>query len=157
MAKNKTFGSIQYKDLRDFIDSLRSAGELLDVDAAVSPELEMTAVCDAMLRRAGPALLFRKPAGYTMPVLGNLFGTPKRVALGMGVTEVGELRRIGQVLAALKQPEPPRGLKDAGELLQLARAVWDMRPSPGARHGLQRPAQACARQPAHGLRALGRP
>ncbi len=129
MTKNKTFGSKQYKDLRDFIAGLRADGELIDVTAAVSPQLEMTAVCDAMLRRGGPALLFRQPSGHAMPVLGNLFGTPRRVALGMGVADVGELRRVGEVLAALKQPEPPRGLKDAGELLQLVRAVWDMRPS----------------------------
>ncbi len=120
---------MKYRDLRDFLDALRARGELIDVDEPVSPRWEMTAVCDAMLRREGPALLFRKPTGHTMPVLGNLFGTTQRVALGMGVAEVGALRRIGHVLAALKQPEPPRGLKDAGELLQLARAVWDMRPS----------------------------
>lgn len=107
---------------------LRVRGELLDVTQAVSPRLDMTAVCDAMLRRGGPALLFHAPTGYSMPVLGNLFGTPGRVALGMGADDVGALRRIGQVLASLKQPEPPRGLADAGELLHLVRAVWDMRP-----------------------------
>ena len=109
--------------------SLQAQGELIEVHDSVSPQLEMTAVCDAMLQRAGPALLFRKPSGYGMPVLGNLFGTPKRVALGMGASDVSELRRIGQVLARLKQPEPPKGLKDAGELLHLVRAVWDMRPA----------------------------
>ncbi|MDE2324926.1 MAG: UbiD family decarboxylase, partial [Betaproteobacteria bacterium] len=119
---------MKYRDLRDFLGVLQTQGELMEVDEPVSPHLDMTAVCDAMLRRAGPALLFRQPTGYAMPVLGNLFGTPKRVALGMGVGDVSELRRIGQVLARLKQPEPPRGLKNAGELLHLARAVWDMRP-----------------------------
>ena len=120
---------MKYRDLRDFLGALQTRGELLEVQEPVSPHLDMTAVCDAMLQRAGPALLFRQPTGYTMPVLGNLFGTPKRVALGMGVDDVSALRRIGQVLARLKQPEPPRGLKDAGELLHLVRAVWDMRPS----------------------------
>ena len=120
---------MKYRDLRDFLDVLRARRDLVDVDAAVDPRLEMTAVCDAMLQRAGPALLFHRPAGYDTPVLGNLFGTTQRVALGMGADDPRELRRIGEVLAALRQPEPPRGLSDAGELLRLVRAVWDMRPS----------------------------
>lgn len=120
---------MRYRDLRDFLDMLRARGDLVDVTQPVDPRLEMTAVCDAMLQRAGPAMLFLQPTGHDMPVLGNLFGTTQRVALGMGAEQVGELRRIGEVLAALRQPEPPRGLKDAGELLRLVRAVWDMRPS----------------------------
>ncbi len=120
---------MKYRDLRDFLHVLRSQADLVDVDRAVDPRLEMTAVCDAMLQRGGPALLFRKPTGHAMPVLGNLFGTTRRVALAMGVAETSELRRIGEVLAALRQPAPPRGLADAGELLRLVRAVWDMRPS----------------------------
>ena len=88
----------------------------------------MTAVSDAVLRAGGPALLFEKPAGYNIPCLTNLFGTPERVALGMGSESVGELRDIGRMLASLKEPEPPRGLKDAGKLLQMAKALWDMKP-----------------------------
>ena len=120
---------MKYRDLRDFLEMLRRHGDLLDVGQQVDPHLDMTAVCDAMLRRAGPALWFAKPTGYDTPVLGNLFGTVQRVALGMGAQDISELRRIGEVLAALRQPEPPRGLKDAGELLRLVRSVWDMRPS----------------------------
>ena len=79
----------------------------------------------------GPALLFEKhPAcGYKIPVLTNLFGTPKRVAMGMGAGELGELRDVGRMLASLKEPEPPKGLKDAGRLLQMAKALWDMKPA----------------------------
>ncbi len=120
---------MKYRDLRDFLDVLRAQDDLIEVAQPVDPRLEMTAVCDAMLQRGGPAMLFAKPVGHDIPVLGNLFGTTRRVALGMGAQDVGELRRIGEVLAALRQPEPPRGLKDAGELFQLVRAVWDMRPS----------------------------
>ncbi|CAM2141958.1 3-octaprenyl-4-hydroxybenzoate decarboxylase [Pararobbsia alpina] len=125
---------MKYKDLRDFTHQLEALGELKRVSAPVSPVLEMTELCDRVLRAGGPALLFEKPAGATMPVLGNLFGTPRRVALGMGVDASGNdgaltsLRDIGRLLSALKEPEPPKGLKDAGKLLSLAKAVWDMAP-----------------------------
>src|SRR5678815_6124630 len=79
----------------------------------------MTAVGDFALRRGGPALIFESPAGYKIPVLANLFGTTRRVALAMGATEVSELRDIGRLLANLKEPEPPKGLRDAGRLLQI--------------------------------------
>ena len=100
-----------YTDLRDFISQLQEMGELKRVSSPVSPHLEMTEVCDRVLRAGGPALLFEHPTGFTMPVLGNLFGTPKRVALGMGADDVSELRKIGHVLARLKEPEPPKGFK----------------------------------------------
>ncbi len=119
---------MKYSDLRDFIAKLKKSGELAEVAIPVSPHLEMTELCDRTLRVGGPALLFTKPSGHTMPVLGNLFGTPKRVALGMGASEVGELRRIGQLLSALKEPEPPKGLKDVLGLGSLVKAVWDMAP-----------------------------
>lgn len=83
-------------------------GELKRVSLPVSPYLEMTEVCDRTLRAGGPALLFDNPTGFDMPVLGNLFGTPRRVALGMGATDVSELRKIGHALAQLKEPEPPK-------------------------------------------------
>jgi len=120
---------MKYRDLRDFLSQLEASSLLRRCPQPVSPALEMTAVCDALLRQGGPAVLFEQPTGYTMPVLGNLFGTPERVALGMGASSVSELRRIGEVLARLKEPEPPRGLKDAGELMHLVKAVWDMRPA----------------------------
>ncbi|MFZ5521394.1 MAG: 4-hydroxy-3-polyprenylbenzoate decarboxylase [Pseudomonadota bacterium] len=120
---------MKYRDLRDFIAGLEQAGELRRVTDRVSPHLEMTALCDRVLRAGGPALLFERPNGHRMPVLANLFGTPDRVARGMGAESISELRGIGQLLATLKEPQPPRGLKDAGQLLQMARALWDMKPA----------------------------
>jgi 4-hydroxy-3-polyprenylbenzoate decarboxylase len=120
---------MKYRDLRDFIQGLERAGELKRVAEPVSPRLEMTALSDRVLRAGGPALLFERPAGYKFVALTNLFGTPGRVAKGMGATEVGELRDVGRVLASLKEPEPPKGLKDAGKLLQMAKALWDMKPA----------------------------
>ncbi len=119
---------MKYSDLRDFIAKLKQSGELLEVTLPVSPVLEMTELCDRTLRAAGPALLFKNPTGYRMPVLGNLFGTPRRVALGMGASEVSELRRIGHLLSALKEPEPPKGLRDVMGLGTLVKSVWDMAP-----------------------------
>jgi len=108
---------MSYRDLRDFMAQLESMGELRRVDAEVSPSLEMTALCDRVLRSAGPAILFGRPKGHSMPVLGNLFGTPRRIALAMGadpdIDPLVELRRIGTLLASLKEPEPPHGLRDA--------------------------------------------
>ena len=119
---------MKYSDLRDFMSQLQQTGELKRVGVPVSPHLEMTEVCDRTLRAGGPALLFEKPTGHSIPVLANLFGTPQRVALGMGADNVGELRRIGHVLARLKEPEPPRGFKDVMDMGSLVKAVWDMAP-----------------------------
>ncbi len=120
---------MKYRDLREFVDGLERLGELKRVAEPVSARLEMTAVSDSVLRAGGPALFFESPVGYKIPVLANLFGTPKRVALGMGATEVSELREVGQLLARLKEPEPPKGLKDTGRLLHMMKAVWDMKPA----------------------------
>src|SRR5688572_27923801 len=117
---------MKYSDLRDFMAQLERMGELKHVGVPVSPHLEMTEICDRTLRAEGPALLFQKPTGHTIPVLGNLFGTPRRVALGMGAEDLGELRQIGHVLARLKEPEPPKGFKDIMGLGSLVKAVWDM-------------------------------
>ena len=89
----------------------------------------MTAIGDKLLRSGGPAVLCTNPQGYKIPCLINLFGTPKRVALGMGADEVSDLRQVGALLASLKEPEPPKGLKDAGKLLHMAKALWDMKPA----------------------------
>src|SRR5881394_3907734 len=105
---------MKYSDLRHFLRFLEAEGELVRVADPVSTRLEMTAVGDFTLRRHGPALLFENPVGYTIPVLANLFGTTARVARAMGASEVSGLRDIGLVLANLKEPEPPKGLRDAG-------------------------------------------
>ncbi|MED5621344.1 UbiD family decarboxylase [Ideonella sp. BN130291] len=120
---------MKYRDLREFVHQLEAAGELKRVLQPVSPRLEMTALADRVLQAGGPALLFEQPAGYKFPVLANLFGTPERVARGMGAQDLGDLRDVGQLLANLKEPQPPRGLKDAGKLLQMAKALWDMKPA----------------------------
>jgi len=119
---------MKYKDLRDFIEALEAMGELKRISAEVDPHLEMTEICDRTLRGAGPALLFENPKGFDMPVLANLFGTPRRVALGMGQDEVSQLREVGKLLAFLKEPEPPKGLKDAWDKLPIFKQVMNMGP-----------------------------
>jgi len=119
---------MRYRDLRDFIHQLERTGQLKRVRQPVDPRLEMTEVCDRTLRAGGPALLFEQPAGFDIPVLGNLFGTPQRVAAGMGADSVESLREIGKLLAFLKEPDPPKGMKDAWEKLPVYRKVLDMAP-----------------------------
>jgi 4-hydroxy-3-polyprenylbenzoate decarboxylase len=120
--------SVRYHDLRDFIAQLEAQGELKRITVVVSPKLEMTEICDRVLKRAGPALLFERPRGHTIPVLANLFGTPKRVAMAMGEDSVGALREVGKLLAYLREPDPPRGLKDAWDKLPVLKKVFDMAP-----------------------------
>ena len=120
--------SMKYHDLRDFIAQLERMGELKRIGVEVDPHLEMTEICDRVLRAGGPAILFEKPKGSAIPVLANLFGTPRRVALGMGEESVEALREVGKLLAYLKEPEPPKGLKDAWEKLPVLKQVLNMSP-----------------------------
>ena len=106
---------MKYTDLRDFIDYLEKRGELVRITQEVDPYLEMTEISDRTLRAKGPALLFENPKGYSVPVLCNLFGTPDRVAMGMGQESLSALRNVGTLLAFLKEPEPPKGLRDLWE------------------------------------------
>ncbi len=119
---------MKYADLRDFIAQLETRDLLQRIDYPVSPYLEMTAVSDRVLRAGGPALLFTHPEGYKTPVLTNLFGTTQRVALGMGEETIGALREVGRLLAALKEPEPPKGVKDAFSKLPLLKQAMNMAP-----------------------------
>ena len=119
---------MKYKDLRDFIKQLEAKGELVRVGHEVDPNLEMTEICDRTLKAGGPAILFENPKGFDVPVLANLFGTPERVALGMGEESVAALREVGELLAFLKEPEPPKGLKDAWEKLPVFKQVLNMAP-----------------------------
>lgn len=119
---------MKYKDLRDFLTLLEQRGELKRVKIEIDPHLEMTEICDRLLKQAGPAVLFERPSGHTIPVLGNLFGTPERVALGMGQTSVSALREVGKLLAYLKEPEPPKGLRDAWDKLPMLKQVLNMAP-----------------------------
>ncbi len=120
---------MKYRDLRDFVARLEAAGLLRRIGLTVSPRFEMTEICDRTLRTAGPALLFERPQGHSIPVLANLFGTPQRVALGMGAADVSALRDVGELLASLKEPEAPKGMRDAlGKVALLKSALWDMAP-----------------------------
>ncbi len=119
---------MKYKDLRDFIEQLEAQGELKRITTEVDPYLEMTEISDRVLRAGGPALLFENPKGHETPVLTNLFGTTRRVAMGMGEESVEALRGVGQLLAMLKEPEPPKGFRDALNLIPKYRKVLDMAP-----------------------------
>ncbi|MBL8481371.1 MAG: 4-hydroxy-3-polyprenylbenzoate decarboxylase [Rhodocyclaceae bacterium] len=135
---------MRYQDLRDFIVQLETLGELKRVRHPVDTRLEMTEICDRLLRRGGPAVLFESPQGasgaHTIPVLGNLFGTPQRVAMGMGQPADKwreALREVGRVLSVLKEPEPPKGLRDAWDKLPLVKQVLNMAPRVLARGPVQ--------------------
>ncbi len=119
---------MKYRDLREFIDNLEAIGELKRVSAPILPHLEMTAFCDKVLKNSGPAIIFENPEGYSMPVLGNLFGTTRRVALGMGREDISELREVGEFLAELKEPQPPKGFKDAWSKLPMLKQLYNMLP-----------------------------
>jgi 4-hydroxy-3-polyprenylbenzoate decarboxylase len=131
---------MKYRDLRDFLARLEALGELKRIPVEVDPRLEMTEICDRVLKQGGPALLFERPRGHVVPVLGNLFGTVRRVALGMGVDAedpVAALREIGKLLAYLKEPEPPRGWRDAWGKLPLLKTVLAMEPRKVSRAACQ--------------------
>lgn len=119
---------MRYQDLRDFIAQLEQIGELKRIQVEVDPYLEITEICDRTLRAGGPALLFERPKGSRIPLLGNLFGTTRRVALGMGEESVEALREIGRLLAFLKEPDPPKGMKEAWQTLPIFKKVLDMAP-----------------------------
>jgi 4-hydroxy-3-polyprenylbenzoate decarboxylase len=119
---------MRYRDLRDFLAQLEGLGELKRVGVEVDPYLEVTEICDRTLKAEGPALLFERPRGSAIPLLGNLFGTPRRVALAMGAATVEALREVGQLLAFLKEPEPPKGMRDAFEKFPVFRQVLNMTP-----------------------------
>ena len=119
---------MQYADLRDFLRQLEARGELRRVAPPIDPVLEMTEICDRTLKARGPALLFERPKGHTIPVLGNLFGTPERVARALGQESVAQLRDVGRLLAFLREPEPPKGFKDLFDQLPKFRQVLNMPP-----------------------------
>ena len=119
---------MSYADLRGFLVQLEGAGELKRISAEVSPRLEMTEISDRVLRTGGPALLFERPAGHRVPVLTNLFGSVRRIAAAMGVADAAGLREMGVLLAHLKEPEPPKGLRDLWDKFPLFRQVLNMAP-----------------------------
>ncbi|OTQ59664.1 4-hydroxy-3-polyprenylbenzoate decarboxylase [Gilliamella sp. A7] len=113
-------------NFRDFLDYLEQQGELKRISYPVNPHLEMTEIADRVLRSQGPALLFENPIGYEIPVLCNLFGTAKRVAMAMGREETRELREIGELLAFLREPEPPKGIRQFFNILPKYKQVLNM-------------------------------
>ena len=122
---------MKYSDLRDFINQLEKMGQLKRISQPMSTELAMTEISDRTLRAKGPALLFERPIGKdgvesSIPVLTNLFGTPERVALAMGQSDVKALRDVGKLLAMLKEPEPPSGFRDALSKLPIYKQVLNM-------------------------------
>ena len=119
---------MKHKDLRDFINQLEQIGELKRIQHPVNPHLEITEICDRTIKAEGPALLFENVQGSSVPVLANLFGTPKRVAMGMGENDVASLREVGKLLAFLKEPEPPRGMKDAWNKMSVFKQALNMAP-----------------------------
>jgi 4-hydroxy-3-polyprenylbenzoate decarboxylase len=116
------------RDLRAFIGCLEAVGELKRITTPVDPHLEMTEVCDRVLRAGGPALLFEQPTGHRLPLLANLFGTVRRVALGLGRETPQDLRELGEQLALLREPQPPHGLREAWQQLPIYRQALAMRP-----------------------------
>ncbi|MBU2571629.1 MAG: 4-hydroxy-3-polyprenylbenzoate decarboxylase [Gammaproteobacteria bacterium] len=119
---------MKYHDLRDFIAQLEKQGELKRIQYPADPVLEITEICNRTLQQEGPALLFESPKGHSIPLLGNLFGTPHRVAMGMGADSVESLREIGKLLAYLKEPEPPKGFRDALDKIPVFKQVLNMAP-----------------------------
>ncbi|MGE5640445.1 MAG: 4-hydroxy-3-polyprenylbenzoate decarboxylase [Clostridia bacterium] len=119
---------MSYADLREFMSQLEARGELKRVAREVSPRLEMTEICDRLLQAGGPAVLFERPAGHTMPVLGNLFGSVRRIAAAMGLDDVQKLRELGGLLAMLREPEPPQGWSDLWERFPMLKQVLNMAP-----------------------------
>ena len=119
---------MSYSDLRSFLDQLKEKGLLKEIDVSVDPYLEMTELSDRTLKKAGPALLFKQPKGHRMPVLTNLFGTVERVAMALGRADLNDLKELGTLLAFLKEPEPPKGIKDAFKKLPIFKTLYDMQP-----------------------------
>lgn len=117
---------MNFTDFRDFLTYLEEQGELKRITYPVNPYLEMTEIADRVLRSQGPALLFENPVGYDMPVLCNLFGTAKRVAIGMGQEGTSQLRKIGELLAFLREPEPPKGIKQFFNVLPKYKQILNM-------------------------------
>ncbi|HSA68938.1 MAG TPA: 4-hydroxy-3-polyprenylbenzoate decarboxylase [Burkholderiales bacterium] len=119
---------MQYSDLRQFIAQLEARGDLKRIRAEVSPRLEMTEICDRVLRAGGPALLFERPAGHDIPVLANLFGAVRRIAAAMGLADTRALREVGKMLAFLREPDPPKGLRDLWDKFPVWKQLLNLPP-----------------------------
>tara|TARA_B100001179_G_scaffold228171_1_gene211846 strand:- start:204 stop:1673 length:1470 start_codon:yes stop_codon:yes gene_type:complete len=118
-----------FSDLRDFIKLLEKKGELKRISTEVDPYLEVTEISDRVLRTGGPALLFENPKGSSVPLLVNLFGNSRRIALAMGQEDIDGLRDVGKLLAFLKEPTPPSGWKDVWQKLPSYKQVLNVSPN----------------------------
>ena len=118
-----------FKDLRDFIDLLEKEGELKRIKTEVCAELEITEISDRTLRNGGPALLFENVKGSTLPLLANLFGSTRRIAMAMGQQDLEGLRDVGNLLAFLKEPKPPSGWRDLWQSLPSYKSVLNISPN----------------------------
>ena len=120
---------MSFKDLRHFIDLLEEEGELKRIKIEVDPYLEITEISDRVLRHGGPALLFENVKGSSLPLLANLFGNTRRIALAMGQEDLEGLRDVGKLLAFLKEPTPPSGWKDLWQSLPSYKSVLNIAPN----------------------------
>ena len=120
---------MSFKDLRHFIDLLEKEGELKRIKIEVDPYLEITEISDRILRDGGPALLFENVKGSSLPLLANLFGNTRRIALAMGQEDLEGLRDVGKLLAFLKEPTPPSGWKDLWQSLPSYKSVLNIAPN----------------------------
>jgi len=120
---------MSFRDLRDFIKLLENEGELIRIHSEVDPYLEVTEISDRTLRQGGPALLFENLKGSNIPLLANLFGNTRRIALAMGQEDIDGLRDVGKLLAFLKEPTPPSGWKDLWQSLPSYKSVLNIAPN----------------------------
>ena len=111
------------RDMRSFIALLEDRGQLKRIHQKVNPDQELAAISDRVLSMGGPALLFENVQGSTMPVAINLLGTLERVVWSMGLKEVKDLEVLGEKLALLQQPKPPKNLKETKDFLNV---LWDL-------------------------------
>jgi 4-hydroxy-3-polyprenylbenzoate decarboxylase len=117
-----------YKDLREFLNYLENKGDLKRIHHKIDTKLEITEICQRTLRDNGPALLFENPKGFKTPVIGNLFGTGQRIADAMGRESIAELRKVGEILAFLKEPGWPGEIREAIDKLPSFRKLLHVTP-----------------------------
>lgn len=124
---------MSYKDLRNFLDFLEKNNHLKKITTPVKLDLEITEISRRFLENEGPALLFEQPvlkdgSISLYPVLTNLFAHPERISWGLGLKSIEELGPLGEMLAFLKNPEPPSSLKETISMVPLAKRVLSMSP-----------------------------
>ena len=116
-----------FRDLGEFLGALEARGDLLRVRSAIDPALEITELTQRAVRRDGPALLFENVRGASMPLVTNLLGSPRRIALSLGADRLDAVAGRIETLVRLRPPAGVLGaLKDLGgtlETLELLRSL----------------------------------